>query len=186
MGQSVTSAVPHPLALANPLTLAQIYTSHVQRVSRWAWRLGGPREDLPDVVQDVFEVAARRWSGFDGNHLDTWLFRITENVVRARRRKGRWRKWLGLSEDDDDAEHPGLGPAALLEQQQTHALVYRALELVKEKHRSMVILFELEGLSGQEISQLTGTPIATVWVWLHRGRREFQARFSELSKGEHR
>ncbi len=188
MGELVTSAIPQTLRAepANALTLAQLYSSHVHRVGRWAWRLGGPREDLPDLVQDVFEVVARRWADFDGNHLDTWLFRITENVVRARRRKSRWRKWLGLSEEDDDAAHPGLGPAALLEQKQTGALVYRALERVKEKHRSVVILFELEGLSGLEISELTGTPIATVWVQLHRGRREFEDHFSTLSKGEQR
>ncbi len=80
----------------------------------------------------------------------------------------------------------GLGPAASLEQKQGHAQLYRALEQVKEKHRSVLIFFELEGLSGAEISALTGTPIATVWVRLHRGRSELEARFSELSKGEHR
>ena len=187
MGESVNSVLrplqPNPTSI-QPLALAQVYRSHIQRVSRWAWRLGGPREDLSDVVQDVFVVAARRWSGFDGNHLDTWLFRITENIVRGQRRKARWRSWLGIQ--TDEVAHPGRDPEALLEQQQTHQLVYRALEQVKEQHRSVVILFELEGLSGAEISQLTGTPLATVWVWLHRGRRDFEARFSELSQGVNR
>ena len=190
MGRAVNSTLRRhvePAAAVPAAELTDVYRSHVQRVSRWAWRLGGPREDLADVVQDVFTVAARRWPAFDGNHLDTWLFRITENVVRGLRRKARWRGWLGLEgRATEEVEHPDLGPADLLEQQQTHALVYRALEQVKEKHRSVVILFELEGLSGAEISRLTGTPVPTVWVWLHRGRKEFEARFSELSQREHR
>lgn len=190
MGSAVNSTLRQqfePTSCALPAAeLADVYRSHVQKVARWAWRLGGPREDIADAVQDVFTVAARRWSTFDGNHLDTWLFRITENVVRGLRRKAKWRGWLGLEGSASEVEHPALGPAASIEQRQTNALVYRALERVKEKHRSVVILFELEGLSGAEISRLTGTPVSTVWVWLHRGRKDFEARFSELSQGEHR
>src|SRR4051812_23285954 len=100
MGCSVNSVLRRLQPSAQPGELAQVYQSHIQRVSGWAWRLGGPREDIADVVQEVFVIAARRWSGFDGNHLDTWLFRITENVVRGLRRRARWRSWLAAEPDE--------------------------------------------------------------------------------------
>ena len=40
----------------------------------------------------------------------------------------------------------------------------------------MLILFEIEGLSGEEIAELTGARLATVWVSLHRARVQFLAR----------
>ena len=44
-----------------------------------------------------------------------------------------------------------------------------------EKYRSLLILFELEGMSGEEIAALTGIKLATIWVRLRRGRLLFLA-----------
>jgi RNA polymerase sigma-70 factor (ECF subfamily) len=51
-----------------------------------------------------------------------------------------------------------------------------------EKYRTVLILFELEELSGEEISEMTGTKIATVWVQLHRARADFLQRLEALEK----
>src|SRR4051812_33481472 len=76
----------------------QVYRAHVQDVARWAARLGGPRTDVEDVVQEVFLTVQRAMTEFRGDaKVETWLYRITQNVVRHRRRKERWRRWLGGS-----------------------------------------------------------------------------------------
>jgi len=49
----------------------------------------------------------------------------------------------------------------------------------------VLILFELEGASGEEIAALTGRKLATVWVHLHRARRHFLEEM-ERETGEHR
>jgi RNA polymerase sigma-70 factor (ECF subfamily) len=65
-----------------------IYRMHVHQVARWAARLGGPALDLEDIVHEVFAVACRRLSSFRGeSSLSTWLFGITDKVVRHRRPK---------------------------------------------------------------------------------------------------
>ena len=51
-------------------------------------------------------------------------------------------------------------------------------------HREVLVLFEIEELSGEEIAELTGAKIATVWVWLHRARAEFAKRLAEY-EAEH-
>jgi DNA-directed RNA polymerase specialized sigma24 family protein len=48
--------------------------------------------------------------------------------------------------------------------------LYRLLD---EVHRTTFILFELEGLPGEQIAAITATPISTVWVRLSRARRKF-------------
>ncbi len=44
---------------------------------------------------------------------------------------------------------------------------------MSEKKRTVLVLFELEGLSGEEIAATVGAPLKTVWTRLHAARREF-------------
>jgi RNA polymerase sigma-70 factor (ECF subfamily) len=168
-----------------PLSIGELYRAHAASVARWAGRLGGPSLDVEDVVHEVFLVAQRRLAEFRGDAKPTtWLYRITELTVRAHRRKARLRAWLrrDLARDRDRA---GLGQVQLspvedLVERQRAELVYRALDALGEKYRSLFVLYELEGLSGEEISALTGVKLATVWVRLHRARARFVARINTL------
>jgi RNA polymerase sigma-70 factor (ECF subfamily) len=147
-----------------------LYRTHAQTVARWASRLGGPSVDVEDVVQEVFLVVQRRLDGFRGDaHIATWLYRITANVVRWRRRKEKWRRWLAGSADDVAGRIAARGPTPL------EALeVYRVLDGMRERYRTVLILFEIEGMTGAEIAKLMGTKPDTVWVWLHRARKQFR------------
>ena len=53
--------------------------------------------------------------------------------------------------------------------------MYRILDRLPSKYRDVIILFELEGASGEEIAELTGRKLATVWVHLHRAGRFLEA-----------
>ncbi len=170
-----------------PLALPEIYRQHAQDVGRWARRLGGPGIDVEDIVQDVFVAVHRKLASFRGEAaLTTWLYRITENVVRHRRRKDRWRSWLGGSAEDvaGDEEAEGITAIEGIERRQATDKVYRVLEGMKEKYRTVLILFEMEELSGEQIAELTGSRTATVWVWLHRARADFTKRLAALEASE--
>jgi RNA polymerase sigma-70 factor (ECF subfamily) len=165
-----------------PLELAAVYDAHAERVAGWAARLAGPRLDAEDLVHEVFLTVHRELHRFRGEaKLTTWLYRITANVVRDRRRQEQ-RLWRRNRLAGDEAERAPAGPTPLeqLEQQREAALVYRVLDGMKERYRTVLILFEMEGLSGQEIAELTETRLETVWVWLHRAREQFRARLAKL------
>ncbi|MBS1150974.1 MAG: ECF-family polymerase sigma factor [Myxococcaceae bacterium] len=158
-------------ARARP-TLADVYAQHVTSVIAWAARLGGPLIDPEDVAHDVFVTAARKLSGLAGpEHLAVWLYTLTRNEVRNRRRQVRLRKFLlGLWGRDLSAEDPRpLAPDAL-EQAATAALVRAALERLSERQREVLVLFELEGRSGAEVAAFVGVKEANIWVVLHRAR----------------
>lgn len=160
------------LALAPPLTLEGVYAAYGRTVARWAARLAGPTEDIDDLVHEVFLVVQARLPTFVGvDGLPSWLFRITHNVVRRERRKQRLRRWL-LGPDPVEVApiDPAAGPCERVIEAQEIARLYRALDRLKEPSRLVVILHELEGLSAQEISQLTGISPGTIWVQLHRAR----------------
>jgi RNA polymerase sigma-70 factor (ECF subfamily) len=152
--------------------LDAVYEQHVSTVARWARRLGGPGLDVEDVVQDVFMVALRRPGEFQGEAgVRTWLFRITNNIVRSRRRRDRVRRWLfrlhGPSAEDAIAP---VTPLESIERRESAARLQAALDDIPDIYRTAFILYELEGLPCEEVSALVGADVRTVWVRLHRGR----------------
>jgi RNA polymerase sigma-70 factor (ECF subfamily) len=172
-----------PAAIAETPDFDALYRAHAPAVSHWAARLSGPTLDAEDIVQEVFLIAHQKIGKFRGDSsVATWLFAITERVVWHRRRKERWRRWLGGSADDITAKlaAPEPSPHDALQSKQATELFYRALEGVAERYRAPLVLFELDDLSGQEIAELKGVRVETVWVWLHRARAQLLDRFVEL------
>ncbi len=177
-------------AIPPPLTVEQIYRAHAADVARWAARLGGPRLELEDVVQEVFTLVQRHLDSYRGEaKLTTWLFRITENVVKHQRRKDRWRRWLpgSASADDDPPKEqpsPDPSPEKSLEKQQSRELIYQALDKMNDRYRTALVLFEIEDLSGEEVAERMGIKLSNLWVLLHRARAELVRRVKEIREEE--
>ena len=172
-----------------PLESGALYHAHAQRVARWISRLGGPGIDVEDLVQDVFVRVHQHLPSFRGEaQVTTWLYRITQNVVISRRRKDRLRRFFGVSVEqkvlEQAPEH--LTPFDSLQQQRSAQLLYAALDGMAEKYRSPLILFEIEGLAGEEIAALTGVKLATLWVRLNRARAQLLERVEKLQRKEPR
>lgn len=160
-----------------------LYGEHLALVKRWARRLAGPSADLEDLVHDIFLVALRKGFQQRGEAtVETWLFSITRRVVWSRQRKVRIRDWLfGKHQSEIGPAEPHT-PQHDLERREQSARLYRALDRLPEAYRTTLILYELEGLSGEEVARLTGAPLSTVWVRLHRGRERLA---KILARGQH-
>jgi RNA polymerase sigma-70 factor (ECF subfamily) len=180
MPSARSHAASAPDGVAVRPDLDALYRQHAPAVARWVAHLGGPRVDVDDLVHEIFLIAHRRLAEFRGEaKVTTWLYRITERVVSGRRRRDRARRfmtrlWRGDVEEST-AAMSRLTPIEELERQQSRAAVYRVLDQLSEKYRSLLILFELEGMSGEEIAVLTGVKLATIWVRLRRARLLFLA-----------
>jgi RNA polymerase sigma-70 factor (ECF subfamily) len=159
----------------------------VDFVHRVVRRLAGPRPgvdggDVEDMVQEVFLVALRRRGDWEGRGaLRTWLYGIAVKVVAGHRR-GAWFKALRHRLPAEAAELVAAvdDPTAALDSREAERLVYRALEGLGEKHRTALILYELEELSGEEIAAVMGCPVTTVWTRLYNARRKLRAEVDRL------
>jgi len=169
-----------------PLTLEGLYRAHAPLVARWAAHLGGPSVDVEDVVHEIFMIVRRRLPEFRGEAKPTtWLYRITERVVRDCRRKERFRRWIRATRRDqlnDALFGPRQGPSEDIERRQRLARVYAVLDAMPDKYRQVLILFELEEMPGEDIAALTGMKLATVWVRLHRAREHFRNAVKSLKE----
>ena len=170
---------------SGPFDLEDVYRAHAADVARWAARLAGPGFDREDIVHEVFLVAQRRFPTFKrAGNVKVWLYRTTAFIVKKRRRGERWRRWLSGSSDLAD-RMPATGPTPLeeLERCRRDQRLYRTLDQLPEKYRTVLILFDLDGLSGEEVVALTGRKVSTLRVWLFRAREMFLDRF-RASEGE--
>jgi RNA polymerase sigma-70 factor (ECF subfamily) len=125
------------------------------------------------LVHDIFVIALRRRFSHRGEaSVKTWLFRITHHLVRNRMRRGFIRRLLFAQHQDalvSLAPTPST-PQEEIERRERHIQLYDALDRLSDSYRTPLILYEIEGLSGEEVAELTGVSLATVWVRLHRGR----------------
>ena len=148
-----------------------LYQRHLGQVKRWTRQLAGPSADLEDLVHDIFLIAFRK--GFQDRgeaSVDTWLFRIAHNEIRARRRRSRLRQvLLGRHQDVLVPLAPNT-PQQEMERRERHARLYRALDRLPDRYRTALILFEIEDLPGERVAEMTKTTLSAVWVRLHRGR----------------
>ncbi|HET7540996.1 MAG TPA: RNA polymerase sigma factor [Polyangiaceae bacterium] len=181
------SAEKAALALAPPgpsLQFRAIYERWFSDVSRWIRAMGGPEAEREDLVQDVFLVVHRRLPDFDGQNVAGWLYQIARHRVRDFRRL-LWVKHLLLGRVplSESLSAGSASPADCLETNEKRVLLEKLLGKLNESERAAVVLFEIDGYSGEEIADIQGVPVNTVWARIHKARKKLKA---SLEKHESR
>jgi RNA polymerase sigma-70 factor, ECF subfamily len=150
----------------------QLVDRHTPVVVRVAARIVGS-EDAEDVSQDAFLRAFHRLEHYRGDApFRSWLLRITHNAALDH---------LGRHHPEPvdpysfDASEPSSSrpPAERLELRERIERLERKLNGLSHPHRVVLVLRDAEGLSYEEIADITDTPLGTVKGRLHRARREF-------------
>jgi RNA polymerase sigma-70 factor (ECF subfamily) len=149
---------------------------HSDVVFRVAARTVGP-DDALDISQDSFLRALSRIGSYrEEGSFRAWLLQITHNTaVNAVLRK--------QAEPVDELPEPGSGdpeppiagerqPAVRLERQERRRRLELKLRGLRMEHRTVLVLRDVEGMSYEEIAQVTGTPLGSVKGRLHRARTE--------------
>jgi RNA polymerase sigma-70 factor, ECF subfamily len=155
-------AAAKPTTASSPpaLDAEALYREHYDFVWRNARRLGCGDDWIDDAVHEVFLVAARRLSEFEGRSSPrTWLFAIALRVVqRMKRDRARHAAKIGaLSRETTESRTEG--PEA---QSESARYLRSLLARLDETRRIVVILVELEGMTSMEVALATGTKQGTV------------------------
>lgn len=146
-----------------------LVTRYQNLVAGLAWRSGCRREDVDDVVSEVFFKVYRNLNQYRPDHpFSTWLYRLTANHLIDRSR--RMKKERGRTEMPLQVPDLSPGPEAGLEADERHALVRRALREVDDRYREVMVLVYVEGLKVDETARVLGVPEGTVKTRLMRGR----------------
>ena len=168
-------------ALAAAPSFEALYDEHAPFVWRAARRLGVHEASVADVVQEIFLVVHRRLPEFrERTSVRAWLYAIVVRVVRDHRRTVRRKSPAQLQPDGPgdpealvDTARPD--PLASAERAQAIRLLYELLAGLDEDRREVLVLAELEQLTGPEIAEALGVNVNTVSWRLRTARRELQA-----------
>lgn len=157
----------------------ELVRQHYSLAYNVAYRMLGDPDLTADAIQVAFVRAYkaigrfRREAGFT-----TWLYRIVTNVCLDHlRRTNHSANSLTVSEEDDEdsleeREIPDhrADPAISVEQRERQNLVQCALMRLNAGHREILAMYDLSGLSYEEISEILRVPLGTVKSRLNRAR----------------
>ncbi len=178
---SPARAAPPPDTRRSPGDVGDVYRELAPTVARWVRRLGGATIDVDDVVQEVFAHVVRLWPRFDGRAKpSTWIFTITAREVRRRQRQARLRGFLFRTKIAAAPHETAPTPHDHVESARRRATLDAILAEMPARHREAFVLFELEGLSGEQIAEMLSCKPSNVWLRVHRARADFKKRLARV------
>jgi len=150
------------------------------RVFDFCFRMMADREEASDLAQEIFVSIHQAMRKFrEDSKLSTWIFRISKNHCLNRlkylKRRGRGRS-EGFENVPESELADALGglpkPDEALQSKHDQALVQKAIAALEPEQRALVALRDIEGLSYEEIIEITELPEGTVKSRLHRAREK--------------
>ncbi len=147
-------------------------TTELPYLRRFARALCGDAALADDLVQDCAERALVKVHLYDpARPLRAWLYAILRNIFISGLRKN---SRLKMAKSVDDLVNGEDGVAAEQENGLSLALIAKALDLLPEQQREVLVLVGLEEMSYRETSEIIGVPIGTVMSRLSRARNHMQ------------
>ena len=151
----------------------------------------GDYQDANDLAQDVFFKAFKALKNFRfESAFSTWIYRIAVNTCKNRLKSFQYRlkkKFVHLNNTAAAKNNPGVeiadessSPEIELGRKEKSRLIQTAINSLPTEKKAVVVLRDIEGLSYEEISSVTGFNLGTVKSKLARARQDLR----EKLKGE--
>jgi len=173
------------LQAGDATALEGVMERYSARLYRLAFGITRSPRDAEEVLQDVFLTAFRKIGAFEQRaKLGTWLYRITTNVALNKRRG--LAATVEVALDDllptylADGHRAGDRSFLLTDWSETpeeefltgegRAALDRALAVLPDGYRAVLVLRDVDGLSNEEAADALGESVSSVKSRLHRAR----------------
>lgn len=159
-----------PAALGDDAALTALMRAYHDRVYRFGTRVCRDAFDADDAVQEAFAKLATRKDVVEHPGALAWLMTVVLNTCRRLLRPfARERRVFGTRTDDDIiSDQPS--PQLALERWELVERVHAAIRALEPKEREVIVLRDLEGMSGEDTAAALGIPLAAMKTRLHRAR----------------
>ena len=155
-------------------------------IFRLAFRMLRDRGEAEELSQEVFITAYTKIGMFRGDSkLKTWLYRVATNQCinrihylnrRGRKSKSEYIDGYSKSAQSGDTD----GPDAHLAGNQLQTHLEKAISMLSDEHRTLIILRDIEGMPYDEIQDVTELELGTIKSRLHRARSSLRSYLTEL------
>ena len=158
------------------------------RVYGVVYNMTSNREDAADLTQDAFIKAFQSIHRFQAqSSFFTWLYRIAINSTLTHLRKAKLRTFFSFEKITDEDKTAQLvnqltekkGADRDLFIRELQEKLNEAMMKLSINHRTVVTLFEIEGLSHEEIAEVMECSVGTVRSRLHYAKQLLQAELQQ-------
>jgi len=149
-------------------------------VFSFSMRVCGQREDAEDTMQEVLLKSVPHLPRFDSpKALVVWLYKVAKNRCLMSRRRSKFAPQQDLSLEDlmpdrKELEQMGsegsINPEAFAIRSEEAGRLRDAIQKLPPQYRIVLVLRDMEGLTDDEVAEITGLRSGTVRVRLHRAR----------------
>jgi len=163
----------------------QLVVKYRERLYSVVYHLTSNREDAADLTQDAFIKAFQSINRFQGqSSFFTWLYRIAVNSALTHLRKHRLRTFFSFEKVDEDDRIAAEVINALTDAtgadrgtfaKELQEKLNEAMQKLSINHRTVITLFEIDGLSHQEIAEVMNCSVGTVRSRLHYAKQLLQS-----------
>ena len=165
---------------------------HIKFLYNVALKYSGNTYSAEDIVQETLFIALKKLDQLqDESKCKSWLFTILRNVFYKECKRSKREQNFDLSEQNNHlttlenlSEQTDI--QVELEKKMDEAHIQQILESMPEKYSSPILLFFMESLSYQEISEILEIPLGTVMSRLSRGKSIFKKEILRTIKVERR
>lgn len=154
-----------------------LYAEAYPRIRRYIGSIVHDQTEAEDLTQDAFLRAYRSREALrDPQAQLTWLYRIATNVSVDRMRQRARRPAIESAEAEEiDPPDEGLALQKVIEQGEMSRCIQGFLSALPDNYRAVMMMADLQEMSGREIAELLGISVATVKIRLHRARQKLRA-----------
>ncbi len=154
----------------------------------FVYRFLGDKDSCTDVVQETmikFYLNKDSYRSFA--KFSTWIYTIAANLAKNELKRRKRRTIFSIDNNDDEKslqieDKMFLQPDKATDSEIKNEIIQNALLKVKPVYREVVILRDIQDLSYEEISEITGLPIGTVKSKINRGRAQLQKLLKNIYK----
>lgn len=158
----------------------KLYQLYAERVYNTVISYMQNVEDAEEVTQDVFTSIYKYAKNFKGNSkLSTWIYRISVNTsLNAIKKKAKRKNFHQLSDDLEkpDFNHPGI----LIEQKENAASLFRAIDELNDRQKTVFILSIIENLPRKEVANIMDMNLKAVESLLQRAKSSLRQKLEKM------
>ncbi|HSD64928.1 MAG TPA: sigma-70 family RNA polymerase sigma factor [Ignavibacteriaceae bacterium] len=158
-------------------------------LTNYVFRFLGDYEACVDVVQETFIKVYRYKDSYSSiAKFSTWIYTIAGNLARTEFQRRKRRKFFSINAFGDDKDETfdipdeSYRPDQITDSGIKDEIIQKAIQKVSPAYREMVILRDIQGLSYEEISEISGITVGTVKSRINRGRAQLQKLLEDIYK----
>ena len=157
-------------------------------LTNYVFRFLGDYDACIDVVQETMIKVYRYKDSYSSiAKFSTWIYTIAGNLARTEYRRRKRRNYISINDYGEEAKafdipDESYRPDVMTDSGIKDKIIQDALLKVKEVFREVVILRDIQGLSYEEISEITGLNEGTVKSRINRGRAKLQELLVDIYK----